>query len=219
MARTPRAGGDRQRPVLVLLALALSLAAAPVCARQQPAGPGPEPLTHRQPVWYAADDAPIPVPEPAEPGLVPYAYQSFVARPFSRFFHPGRFVRWIGGGDRAAPAADINALDEVVNSTWFTNRMGLFELSDAQLVTGPGQPEGPDRSAPWVIVGAKTSGVTPGFRIRDGRGVCGRVGHGTIRRCALSPYDLADCPPNHGCSRRRLPVRSPGGRAANPETW
>ncbi len=170
MARTPRAGGDRQRPVLVLLALALSLAAAPVCARQQPAGPGPEPLTHRQPVWYAADDAPIPVPEPAEPGLVPYAYQSFVARPFSRFFHPGRFVRWIGGGDRAAPAADINALDEVVNSTWFTNRMGLFELSDAQLVTGPGQPEGPDRSAPWVIVGAKTSGVTPGFRIRDGRG-------------------------------------------------
>jgi len=40
----------------------------------------------------------------------------------------------------------------------------------AEVATGPGQAEGPDRSSAWTIIGAKTAGVTPGFRIRDGRG-------------------------------------------------
>nr|MEE4269711.1 hypothetical protein [Candidatus Krumholzibacteria bacterium] len=129
------------------------------------------PLLQDGPVaWYAADDTPIPLPAFEEPGLVPYAYQSFVSRPFSRFFHPGRFVRWVGQGDRGRPAGSVNALDEVVNSTWFTNRHGLRPMTDEELVTGPGLPEGPDRSQPWTIIGAKTSGVTPGFRIRDGKG-------------------------------------------------
>jgi len=139
-----------------------------------PTAQGREPLEDRPVVWYAEDDHPIPVPAEAEPGLVPYAVDAFVGRPFSRFWNPMRFGRWIGTGYRAADAPNVNSLDEVVNSTWFTNRIGLFPLNDTELATGPaaavGAVDGPDRSRPWTIIGAKTAGITPGFRIRDGRG-------------------------------------------------
>ena len=83
---------------------ALLVVPAPACAR--------EPLRDEPVVWYANDREPIPTPEFEEPGLVPYAVDSFVGRPFSRFWHPGRFSRWVGTGDRAQEAADINSLDE-----------------------------------------------------------------------------------------------------------
>ena len=47
-------------------------------------------------------------------------------------------------------------------------------MTDAELAEGPAHGSdlaaGPDRSAPWTIIGAKTAGVTPGFRIKDARG-------------------------------------------------
>jgi len=133
-----------------------------------------EPLSEEPVVWYATDDQPSEVPAFAEPGLMLYAVESILARPFSRFWHPGRFVRNLGTGDAVRPAGDVNALDEVVNSTWFTNRIGLRPLSADELRCGSalGLPsrDGPDRSGPWTIIGAKTAGVTPGFRIKDNRG-------------------------------------------------
>ncbi len=147
-------------PVFALLAPGTGLARAPL---------GEHPV-----VWYARDDGPVEVPEFDEPALVPYSVNSFVGRPFSRFFNPGRFLRRLGSGEAARPAGDVNALDEVVNSTWFTNRIGLRELGDDELRYGAGlgQPfaDGPDRSAPWTIIGAKTAGVTPGFKVKDARG-------------------------------------------------
>lgn len=173
--RTSARGGGRQAVVLCGLTV-LVLAGAPWCAHAAEAPRSPDkPNTAAAPViWYADDDQPSPVPAFAEPSLIPYAVDSFVARPFSRFWHPGRFFRRLGTGNAARPASDINTLDEVVNSTWFTNRIGLRPLSAEELALGSAldQPtaEGPDRSAPWTIVGAKTAGVTPGFRIKDARG-------------------------------------------------
>ncbi len=129
-----------------------------------------EPLQDAPVVWYADDDQPIRVPGFHEPGLVPYSLESFVTRPFSRFFHPGRLVRKIDSGYPGRRAPNVNSLDEVVNSTWFNNRIGLYEMSTEEVATGPGHASGPDRTSPWVIIGAKTAGVTPGFRIKDGRG-------------------------------------------------
>ncbi len=128
------------------------------------------PLRDAPVVWYADDDQPIPVPAYYEPGLVPYSLESFVSRPFSRFFHPGRLARKIGSGYAGRRAPNVNSLDEVINSTWFTNRIGLYPMDVADVANGPGQVEGPDRSRKWTIIGAKTSGITPGFRIRDARG-------------------------------------------------
>jgi hypothetical protein len=65
---------------------------------------------------------------------------------------------------------NVNTLGEVPNSSWFTNRMSQRVMSVDELVRGPNRGEGPDLSSPWTIVGAKTEGVTPGFRIQDGRG-------------------------------------------------
>lgn len=132
------------------------------------------PLSDDPVIWYADDDRPCAVPEFAEPELLLYTLESFLGRPFSRFWHPGRFVRKLGTGEAAREASNINALDEVVNSTWFANRIGLRPLSAAELRAGPSRGracrEGPDSSAPWTIIGAKTAGVTPGFRIQDARG-------------------------------------------------
>ncbi|MBU8869969.1 MAG: hypothetical protein KOO60_03730 [Gemmatimonadales bacterium] len=132
------------------------------------------PLSDSSAVWFADDARPVPVPEFEEPGLIPYGYESFVARPFSRFWHPGRALRWLVTRDNVQEAANLNALDEVVDSSWFTNRIGMRPLTEQELTAGSGLDDdlaaGPDRGAPWVIIGAKTSGVTPGFRIRDARG-------------------------------------------------
>jgi len=128
------------------------------------------PLSDAPMVWYADDDKPIAMPAFREPGLVPYSLESFVSRPFSRFFHPGRLVRTIDDGYAGRRAPNVNSLDEVINSTWFTNRIGLNDLSCAEVAAGSGFADGPDRSGPWTIIGAKTAGVTPGFRVKDALG-------------------------------------------------
>jgi len=61
-------------------------------------------------------------------------------------------------------------LDEVPNSSWFTNRIGLYPLTPEEAARGPCRTGGPSMEAPWTVVRAKTEGVTPGFNIRDARG-------------------------------------------------
>ncbi len=74
-------------------------------------------------------------------------------------------------GDRAqGPAANINTLGEVPDSSWFQNRHGIRRLSTTELVRGPDTGSGPSFEKPWQIIEAKTEGITPGFRIRDARG-------------------------------------------------
>jgi hypothetical protein len=90
-----------------------------------------------------------------------------------RLFDPGRFVRRVGtlfGGDHVRTAANVNTLDEVPNSSWFTNRIGLFPITPADAARGPLTGPGPDRSGIWTVIGGKTQGVTPGFTIRDASG-------------------------------------------------
>ncbi len=68
------------------------------------------------------------------------------------------------------PAANVNTLGEVPDSSWFTNRMGARSLSIAELVRGPDRLDGPDTGGPVEVIGGKASGITPGFTIRDGKG-------------------------------------------------
>jgi hypothetical protein len=66
-------------------------------------------------------------------------------------------------------ARNINTIDEVPDSSWFTNRIGSTELSNSDVARGPaiGPPPSPER---WVILREKTAGVNPGFTARDARG-------------------------------------------------
>jgi hypothetical protein len=124
-------------------------------------------------VWYADDRRPIPMPAERDPNLTWDYVNETVVRWASRTTDPGRVVRRIGtafGRDHVQAAPNVNALDEVPNSSWFTNRIGLYPMSLEEIQRGSGAGVGPDRSGPWTIVGAKTQGVTPGFTIRDVRG-------------------------------------------------
>ncbi|MCB9597062.1 MAG: hypothetical protein H6719_30340 [Sandaracinaceae bacterium] len=67
------------------------------------------------------------------------------------------------------PALNVNALDEVPDSSWFVNRIGRGRVSPAQIRAGAcDSPEEPPR--PWTVIRAKESGSSPGLVIRDANG-------------------------------------------------
>ena len=66
-------------------------------------------------------------------------------------------------------ALNVNTLGEVPDSSWFTNRIGVREMSIADVVRGPNQVDGPAEGS-WKITGRPDSGITPKFTIKDWRG-------------------------------------------------
>jgi hypothetical protein len=65
----------------------------------------------------------------------------------------------------ADESLDVNSLDEVPNSAWFTNRIGIAPLSSGEIregacATGP-RLDG--ARGPWLVTGAKPDGANPGF--------------------------------------------------------
>ncbi|MDR0842953.1 MAG: hypothetical protein LBP68_06000 [Acidobacteriota bacterium] len=72
------------------------------------------------------------------------------------------------GRQTSATAQGINTLGEVPDSAWFTNRHGSRRMTRDELQRGPGDGNAPQ--PPFLIVGAKTEGITPGFRMRDAAG-------------------------------------------------
>lgn len=68
-------------------------------------------------------------------------------------------------------AADVNSLDEVPDSTWFTNRIGVRDLSIAELVRGPNIDPSPFDNRPWTITKTKSGGTAIGLTFEDARGV------------------------------------------------
>lgn len=71
--------------------------------------------------------------------------------------------------DRRARA--INALDEVPDSTWFTNRIGIRDLTPDEIRNGPMHDEGPEAFTPWTVHSTKYGGASKGLIITDSRGV------------------------------------------------
>ena len=66
-------------------------------------------------------------------------------------------------------AKNINTIDEVPDSSWFTNRIGSRPLTVEEVARGPlvGGPPDPSK---WVVIREKTSGAHPGFTARDAKG-------------------------------------------------
>jgi len=131
-----------------------------------------EPLRDTPIVWYADDQRPLPEPvEERDPSLLWDYMNESVFRPVGYQLDPVRNIRRLVPGvegDKDSPNA--NRLGEVPNSTWFTNRIGLFPMTPDAVGRGPNAHAGPSDGGPWTIVGAKTEGVTPGFTIQDATG-------------------------------------------------
>ena len=66
-------------------------------------------------------------------------------------------------------AKNINTIDEVPDSSWFTNRVGSGAMRLDDLVRGPNAGAPPDPSK-WVLIREKTSGAHPGFTATDAKG-------------------------------------------------
>jgi hypothetical protein len=145
--------------VRVLLAL---LACAAGCASGC-ATPGVSQVrfVNRDPVWRVNDRLDTPRPEPRGFPKLLYYFDRFAFRRLTRLMEV----------PEPRHAANVNSLDEVPDSTWFTNRIGIGAVTAADLRRGPNSDDGPDTSAPWVVKGTKVGGVTVGFIIEDARGI------------------------------------------------
>jgi hypothetical protein len=121
------------------------------------AGPARFPL--REPLVRDPDQTPF-APAPAE-YYSPFAWDAAnqsVFRPIARFF----------AVDPAGPAVNVNALDEVPDSSWFENRLGAHRLSPAAVAKGACSESKLDPNAAdgtWLIDKGKDNGANPGFRI------------------------------------------------------
>src|SRR3954462_791274 len=88
---------------------------------------------------------PLPRPQPRPFDREAYWFDAYLAR---------RSVRALEVRP-AARAADVNALHQVPDSSWFENRTGVQPLG------------GPAPEPPFVVLGTKLGGVSPGLRVRD----------------------------------------------------
>ena len=66
-------------------------------------------------------------------------------------------------------AQNLNTVDEVPDSSWFTNRIGSRAVTADELVRGPNAGPPPDPSK-WRLIHQKTAGVHPGVTATDARG-------------------------------------------------
>ena len=73
------------------------------------------------------------------------------------------------GDEDARRAVNINTVDEVPDSSWFTNRIGRERWSVERFVRGPDTGTGPV-PGPWTVTEAKSEGITPGLTIKDQAG-------------------------------------------------
>lgn len=73
------------------------------------------------------------------------------------------------GDENAKRAVNINTVDQVPDSSWFTNRIGREQWTTGRTVRGPDTGSGPAPGT-WTVVGAKSEGITPGLTIRDSAG-------------------------------------------------
>jgi hypothetical protein len=73
------------------------------------------------------------------------------------------------GEERNVRAMNVNTVDEVPDSSWFTNRIGRRQMSIDEIVRGPDSLPGVSLDG-WVVSGGKSTGVQPGFRMKDPSG-------------------------------------------------
>lgn len=111
-------------------------------------------------VWRVNDRLDVAKP----PRVIPFLRWFY---DFSSYYHAAvRGLRL----DPERRALGVNALDEVPDSTWFTNRLGVREMSPDEIRKGPAQAESPELHRPWTIKSSKVGGTSPGLICDDAQG-------------------------------------------------
>jgi hypothetical protein len=150
----------------------LALGAVLGCGSELRKFPLREPMTSdtdRTPVELPCHEEPTPK-DPKHVSCAPEVYVSPLAwdgvdnsifRPLARVF----------AVDPAGDAPNVNSMDEVPDSAWFENRIGVRPIdiaeltrgacTEKQMLSGETVPEGA-----WLIDQGKANGATPGFRVK-----------------------------------------------------
>jgi hypothetical protein len=142
-----------------LLIATPGLALAMACATSSEL---PAPRFANAPAVIRVDDRRDVPTKPAEREFIHdlYHYDGTIQRRLTRALELPRGQRALG----------VNALDEVPDSTWFTNRIGIRDLTLDELRTGPARIGSPELHKPWTVRSTKSGGTEPGLMITDARG-------------------------------------------------
>lgn len=150
----PGRRGLTRAGLLLCSGLAASACASPDRGR---GGPVEQPVAPR----WEDDDRHVFAPAP-ESFYSPFLWDGADAS----FFRPlAEFWRF----EAPREAVNVNALDEVPNSSWFTNRLTHGPLPPEVVARGACTP-GSRPVAPWTVSSGKPDGSNPGFFITDARG-------------------------------------------------
>jgi len=112
----------------------------------------------QEPITQLDDRKAIAIPATDKHNIREYVIASAARLPVQRYLNPNRIVQ----------SQDVNALDDVPESSWFNHRLGYREMTPAEIVKGA-QKLGPPQ-APYRVVKLKDEGTNPGFHIKDSRG-------------------------------------------------
>jgi hypothetical protein len=111
------------------------------------------------PKFYPDDPIQVAPDSQNASGVEPWDINLFFDLSLNLFTHPGDPTPNVR-------AQSINTIDEVPDSSWYTNRKGLTpELVAKAVDTTNGPAEGK-----WTIIASKNDGVSPGFTIKDSAG-------------------------------------------------
>jgi hypothetical protein len=136
-----------------LTATLIAAATAAAC------GGGVRKFPPKEPVWQ--DDDRHPFTERPEGYYSPLGWDAAdqtLFRPLTRVF----------AVDPRGEAANVNSMDEVPNSSWFTNRIGRYDMTVEEVEQGSCVTPPLDPNDNWTIVKAKPDGFNPGFIMKAG---------------------------------------------------
>src|SRR5438874_7875214 len=142
-----------------------------VPALPAPARASDDPPAIRDTTWVDHDARPIPKPPDGEPDFYGHLFRETIVYPLSHAFDvPDKFLALahVLGVHTRREAVNVNALDEVPNSAWFTNRNHFRAVPVSQLLLGPDSTLLPTK--PWTIKHSKHGGASAGFQIKDAEG-------------------------------------------------
>jgi len=155
-----------QKNLIKWLLIAASIIFTGACGSSEPYTLGPIKT-------FDPDNRDIPMPSESEEN---FGWESLYYSTFYQIEKPldlGWTFRKAGGlVGLAKPeeAKNVNVLDEVPNSSWYTRRHYFETMDKRALKQGPNKSGGVDTGKPITVIRGKSEGVTPGFTIQDAGG-------------------------------------------------
>lgn len=107
----------------------------------------------------------IPKPESREINIFGDGFDKIVIDKTEKIIDLSLWLRKLTNNPKQA--YNIDAFDEVVNSSWYTNRNTLKKMSPSEISKGPNKVDGPYTDDVLTVIRAKVQGVTPGFTVVD----------------------------------------------------